>query len=151
MCLLSPLQAAIEAHKGGSFGSSKQSQLETDRVLNTLVKVGNMLKAALGEAGLGIIMANLRDSRAQFDPMIPGKRIYAAFGFCDIRDFTTITECLGESVMSFVNTIAAIVHEATMDTKGAPNKNIGDAFLCVWKARRGALGGSIMVAGALAA
>lgn len=92
-----------------------------------------MLKAALGEAGLGIIMANLRDSRAQFDPMIPGKRIQAAFGFCDIRDFTTITECLGEGVMSFVNAIAAIVHDATIDTKGAPNKNIGDAFLCVWK------------------
>ena len=28
------------------------------------------------------------------DPMIPGKKIMAIFGFCNIRNFTDITEVL---------------------------------------------------------
>lgn len=37
--------------------------------------------------------------------------------------------------MSFVNTIADIVHSEVHDHEGAANKNIGDAFLLVWKFR----------------
>jgi len=33
----------------------------------------------------------------------------------------------------FVNTIADIVHRAVKDNEGAPNKNIGSAFLLVWR------------------
>jgi class 3 adenylate cyclase len=57
----------------------------------------------------------------------------AIFGFCDIRNFTDITEILQEGVMSFVNTIAEIVHSEVHSHHGAANKNIGDAFLLVWK------------------
>ena len=35
--------------------------------------------------------------------------------------------------MGFVNTIAKIVHREVSLHGGAPNKNIGDAFLLVWK------------------
>lgn len=35
--------------------------------------------------------------------------------------------------MVFVNQIAAIAHAAADKFLGAPNKNIGDAFLFVWK------------------
>lgn len=35
--------------------------------------------------------------------------------------------------MIFVNTIASIVHGNADKYGGAPNKNIGDAFLLVWK------------------
>ena len=35
--------------------------------------------------------------------------------------------------MPFVNQIAKIVHEEVVLNGGAPNKNIGDAFLCSWK------------------
>ena len=35
--------------------------------------------------------------------------------------------------MIFVNTIASIVHCNADKYGGAPNKNIGDAFLLVWK------------------
>jgi hypothetical protein len=38
-----------------------------------------------------------------------------------------------EEVMVFVNTIASIVHGNADKYGGAPNKNIGDAFLLVWK------------------
>ena len=61
----------------------------------------------------------------------------AIFGFCDIRNFTDITETLQEGVMSFVNTIAEIVHSEVHGHNGSANKNIGDAFLLVWKFREG--------------
>jgi class 3 adenylate cyclase len=35
--------------------------------------------------------------------------------------------------MLFVNEIAAIVHKVVAEYQGAANKNIGDAFLLVWK------------------
>lgn len=66
------------------------------------------------------------------DPMIPGKKKCCIFGFCDIRNFTDTTEQLQEDVMLFVNNIGDIVHSMTDRFLGAPNKNIGDAFLLVW-------------------
>ena len=42
----------------------------------------------------------------EVDPMIPGKKILAVFGFCDIRNFTDATEVLQVDVMVFVNEIA---------------------------------------------
>lgn len=69
------------------------------------------------------------------DPMIPGQKVAAIFGFCNIRQFTDTTEVLQEQVMSFVNEIAEIVHGIVDRFSGAPNKNIGDGFLCVWKFR----------------
>lgn len=57
----------------------------------------------------------------------------AIFGFCDIRQFTDATEVLQEGVMEFVNSIAQIVHMEVHLLGGSANKNIGDAFLLVWK------------------
>jgi len=65
--------------------------------------------------------------------MVRGRKIYGVFGFCDIRRFTDATECLKEDVMVFTNKIGAIVHQAVHDHQGSANKNIGDAFLLVWK------------------
>lgn len=65
--------------------------------------------------------------------MIPGKKVIAIYGFCDIRNFTDTTEVLQEKVMVFVNEIAEIVHEITSEHCGSANKNIGDAFLLIWK------------------
>lgn len=64
---------------------------------------------------------------------MPGYKTFAIFGFCDIRQFTDSTEILLEDVMVFVNTIAEIVHSSVDRYGGAANKNIGDAFLLVWK------------------
>lgn len=65
--------------------------------------------------------------------MIPGTKILGIFGFCDIRNFTDTTEILQEDVMIFVNEIAEIVHGIVDMYSGSANKNIGDAFLLVWK------------------
>jgi hypothetical protein len=44
---------------------------------------------------------------------VDGRKMSGIFGFCDIRQFTDVTECLQEEVMVFVNRIAEIVHKAT--------------------------------------
>ncbi len=44
-----------------------------------------------------------------------------------------MNEILEERVMIFVNEIAHIVHSTVHKYEGAVNKNIGDAFLLVWK------------------
>jgi len=67
------------------------------------------------------------------NPMLSGEKIMAIFGFCDIRNFTDATEVLQEDVMVFVNSIADIVHDKVDKYGGSANKNIGDAFLLVWK------------------
>jgi class 3 adenylate cyclase len=72
-------------------------------------------------------------SGGEVNPMLPGQKIIAIFGFCDIRNFTDATEVLQEGVMLFVNEIGEIVHGLVDQFSGAANKNIGDAFLLVWK------------------
>lgn len=39
--------------------------------------------------------------------------------------------------MLFTNDIAKIVHGLTVEYLGIPNKNIGDAFLILWKLPKG--------------
>jgi class 3 adenylate cyclase len=69
----------------------------------------------------------------ELNPIQAGRRVHAVFGFCDIRNFTDSTEILQTKVMTFVNQIAEITHTCVNKFGGAANKNIGDAFLLVWK------------------
>ena len=98
----------------------------------TITKISHLLALGFGEAGAKIIAENVADS-GDLDPMMAGMRVDAIFGFCDIRNFTDSTEELQTSVMMFVNQIAEIVHIQVDKYGGSANKNIGDAFLLVWK------------------
>lgn len=97
-----------------------------------IVKIGTLLAIGFGEAGSDIIASNMKKS-GTVDPMMEGMKIVAIFGFCDIRGFSEITEILKKGVMQFVNEIAEIVHNIVNEHQGAANKNIGEAFLLVWK------------------
>ena len=79
------------------------------------------------------IISKKLGAAGRLNVMIPGNGVSAIFGFCDIRRFTDATECLQENVMVFVNCIAELVHSSVRGTGGFANKNIGDAFLLVWK------------------
>lgn len=57
------------------------------------MKVGALLAVGFGEAGSEIIADNIKKGGG-VDPLIPGKKILAIFGFCDIRNFTDATEVL---------------------------------------------------------
>jgi len=91
-----------------------------------------LLKVGFGEAGMGIIASNMGDG-GSFNPVVEGVKVFAIFGFCDIRNFTDCCEVLEEETMIFTNQIAIIVHQHVHTSGGSVNKNIGDAFLTVWK------------------
>ena len=98
-------------------------------------KFGLLLKVGFGEAGMNIIAKNMSGNNV-FDPVIPGIKVFAIFGFCDIRNFTDCCEVLEEETMIFTNCIASVVHSRVHSSGGVVNKNIGDAFLAVWKIKK---------------
>ena len=106
--------------------------METQIIEGALGKIGGLLAIGLGEAGSKIVAENLSKGN-EVNPMLPGQKMMCIFGFCDIRNFTDATEVLQEGVMLFVNEIGEIVHSVVDMYSGAANKNIGDAFLFVWK------------------
>lgn len=113
-------------------GDDGDDQMETRLLENSISRICSLLAVGFGDAGSEIIAENMKRGGA-IDPMIPGKKVIAIFGFCDIRQFTDTTEVLQEDIMEFVNTIAKIVHVEVHLHGGSANKNIGDAFLLVWK------------------
>ncbi|GIM03026.1 hypothetical protein Vretimale_7833 [Volvox reticuliferus] len=121
----SPAGAGTPA--GGGAGA-----YETEVLENSIAKISTLLAIGFGDAGAEVIAENIRND-GDINPMVPGRKTVAIFGFCDIRHFTDTTEVLQEEVMEFVNSIAHIVHTSVSTHGGAPNKNIGDAFLLVWK------------------
>lgn len=125
---------------GRTAGGYQGSGLEPALLLQTIGKIGALVRIGLGEAGADIISRHMQDDSDadggggnKLDLRSSGKLVSALFVFCDVRNFTDTTECLQEEVMLFVNKIAAILHELTVHCEGAPNKNVGDAFLLVWK------------------
>ena len=108
---------------------------ETAFIEKSLFTIGRLLGLCFGEAGARIIGNNIASSEigSDFNPLIPGSKELAIFGFCDIRGFADATEALEEEVMKFVNQIAEIVHAEADLHQGASNKNLGEAFLMVWK------------------
>mmetsp|Transcript_11544 Transcript_11544/g.10213 ORF Transcript_11544/g.10213 Transcript_11544/m.10213 type:complete len:438 (-) Transcript_11544:40-1353(-) len=111
--------------------NNNDNEYETVKIEQTIIKIGALLAIGFGEAGAKIIANNM--GHGDVDPMTPGNKVVAVFGFCDIRNFTDVTEVLQEEVMLFVNEVADIVHGIVDRYSGAANKNIGEAFLLVWK------------------
>ncbi|OMJ82972.1 hypothetical protein SteCoe_16183 [Stentor coeruleus] len=110
-----------------------EEPMETVILETTLNKIGALLALGFGEAGSEIIATNMQKGGGEVDPMIPGKKTHCIFGFCDIRDFADATDVLQQEVLSYVNEVAYIVHKTVDYFSGSANKNIGDAFLLVWK------------------
>ncbi|KAG7393175.1 hypothetical protein PHYBOEH_006173 [Phytophthora boehmeriae] len=111
--------------------NAKEQGFETALLEITLSKVGRLMQVGFGAAGADIIGKNM--GSGDLDPMLPGKKITAIYGFCDIRQFTDTTECLQEEVMVYVNKLGDIMHSGTHNYYGMANKNVGDAFLLSWK------------------
>lgn len=114
-----------------------QSRTKTDEdelhlIDKSLMKVAYLLAVGFGDAGTGVIIKNMGRNKG-LDTDIAGEKVIGIYGFWDIRNFTDATEVLQTKVMTFVNRIAAIVHINVVKFGGINNKNIGDAFLYVWK------------------
>lgn len=113
---------------------------ETKMLEQTLGKIGRLLQVGFGAAGTEIIKKNMGGA-GDLDVMIPGKKITSIFGFGIIEHFTETCSILEEDVITYINTIAEIVHSDAKIFHGAANKNIGAAFLLAWKMCDGALPG----------
>lgn len=114
----------------------RSGEYETRVVQVAIQKITALLRVGFGVAGAEIISKNMSvegEGSSVLEPMIPGKRIYAMFGFCDIHSFDLCTEKLEDEIMTFVNNVARIVHEEVTRWGGLCNKNLGNAFLMVWR------------------
>lgn len=130
-----------------SNAAGAETGLETDMMQGTIRKLARLLELGFGVAGQQIVRkviaqadtdANNGDNGHAAAQDIDftqtgGDMINAIFGFCIIRDFNTTLQVLQGEIMIYVNKIAAIVHNIVHEHSGAANKNIGNAFLCVWK------------------
>ncbi len=110
-------------------------EYETRLLENTVEKITGLLRVGFGEAGAGIISANLSldSSGSKVNPLLPGIKVYVIVGFCDIHHFEDVLVQLTDDVLTFVNTIAEIVHENVAHWGGQCNKNLGNAFVILWR------------------
>ncbi len=110
----------------------KGENYETQYLESLIVKIARLLAVEFGEAGTKIIVTNL-SSNDFLNPMIPGNKMCAVFGFCIINSFEETTEVLQTDVMLYLNEIAETIHSTIDKYLGSTNKNIGEAFLVLWK------------------
>jgi len=65
--------------------------------------------------------------------LLSGLRIYCLVGFCDIHHFDDVNHLLEKDILTFVNTIAEVVHDCVHSWGGQCNKNLGNAFVIIWR------------------
>lgn len=67
--------------------------METVILEKTIIKLGGLLALGFGEAGAEIIGQNMKGGHsAGVNAMVPGQKVDAIIGFCNIRNFTDATE-----------------------------------------------------------
>jgi hypothetical protein len=125
--------AGIDGEEIGNF--------ETEQLINAISKIADLLRKCWGVAGAGIISSNLARTEegktVVFNPTVPGKRVYALFGFVGINGFNELLKSLERDVMILINDVALVVHDEVyrwaLGEHGQCNKNLGPAFLMVWR------------------
>jgi class 3 adenylate cyclase len=124
------LEKEMEKNRWKRKEQAEKDRYETTVLINTLMKSGELLALGFGEAGAEIIIEKLNSTRKR-----ENNKVICIFGFCDIRHFSEATDELREDIMIFVNEIAEIISTIVDENTGSTNKNIGEAFLLVWKFR----------------
>ena len=133
--MLSKVRAMAEnPSKALALGKEYSDKYNSDITVieDTIQKIAYLLVLGFGEAG-NSLLSKILYTKNEIDFLSEANTIYGIYGFCDIRNFTDATEILTEDVLLFVNAIADVVHEEVDNNEGGANKNIGDAFLVVWR------------------
>jgi hypothetical protein len=123
---------------------SEKDQLgsfETEQLTAAVKKITDLLRKCWGVAGAGIISSNLKRTKkgdtVVFNPTVPGKLVYALFGFVGINDFSHLLRSLAGEVMTLINDIALVIHNEVyrwgLNESGQCNKNLGSTFLMVYR------------------
>ena len=129
--MMKRLEARMQNLTGSKNGEVPED--ENEFIKSAVQKIGSLLKMVYGEAGSAVISRNMRPGRATVEVMTPGTKAEFIFMFCDIREFTATTECLLTEIMAFTNKCGSLIHQVCQRHFGCPNKNVGDAFMIVWK------------------
>ncbi len=119
----------------------KLGSYETEQLITAVAKITDLLRKCWGVAGAGIISSNLarnmKGDTVVFNPTVPGKLVYALFGFAGINDFGHLLRSLDKDVMTLINDIAIVIHNEVyrwgLGGSGQCNKNLGAAFLMVYR------------------
>lgn len=115
-----------------ALSATSEDEEELEFLSGCIVKMVDLLKVSMGEAGTEIVQKNMTSESDQLDPMVPGRRVTGYYGFIDMRSFSVAMKCLQEDIMPYVNQLSHIIHTNVSKQLGSPNKNIGDAWLNVW-------------------
>jgi hypothetical protein len=138
---LSTPSAQNSGRKGYQGDEGPEEQLghyETEQLINAIAKIADLLRKCWGIAGAGIISSNLARTKdggtVVFNPTIPGKQVYALFGFVGINDFGKQLRALEQDVMILINDVARVVHDEVyrwaLGDSGQCNKNLGTSSGC---------------------
>jgi hypothetical protein len=106
---------------------------ETEQLITAVAKITDLLRKCWGVAGADIISTNLATREGAlsevFNPTVPGKSVYALFGFAVIGGFENALRNLGGDVMPLINDVAAVLHGEVFrwgfGDSGQCNKNLG--------------------------
>lgn len=134
-------EAEHQAAEGGDDSKEQLGSYETEQLINAISKIADLLRKCWGVAGAGIISSNLARTKdgktVVFNPTVPGKRVYALFGFIAINDFSKLLRDLDNDVMLLINDVARVVHDEVyrwaFGDSGQCNKNLGSSFLMVFR------------------
>lgn len=117
--------------KGKGLMVQLELSQEPERLRRSIYRLWRLVQLGFGEAGQRVIERFI-SPEGELRDIARGTKVDAIFAFCDVRNFTDISESLQEEIPGLVNEIARIVHYEVAACGGAPNKNMGDAFLCTW-------------------
>jgi len=139
---LGKTKSSSSKKSGRSRNDSEQlGKFETEQLINAIAKIADLLRKCWGVAGAGIISSNLARTKdgktVVFNPTVPGKRVYALFGFIAVKEFDMLLRNLESQVMVLLNDVARVVHDEVyrwaLGDSGQCNKNLGAAFLMVFR------------------
>lgn len=131
-CLVALLPCC--ARSLGAANTQVPEPMETQVLERTIIRIASLLAIGFGAAGAQIVGQNMKDNDSSaIMGVIPGTKVEGIFAYCRIDDFSSAVEGLQDHVTIFVNGIASIVHSCVDEFFGNPNKNVGDAFLLVWR------------------
>jgi hypothetical protein len=132
-----------EAERKGQGGDDDLAlgSYETEQLITAVTKITDLLRKCWGVAGADIISTNLATREGAltevFNPTVPGKSVYALFGFAAINGFDHALRNLGGDIMILINDVAAVLHGEVFrwgfGESGQCNKNLGSAFLMVFR------------------
>lgn len=123
------------------LGGSTEKGNEASYIENSVLKIVSLLNVSFGDAGRHVMDRAMSGNSEPGSE--PGYKVQGVYGMSDIREFTSVTEALNQDIVLFVNEFGNICHSSCQENNGAPNKNVGDAFLCVWVEGRGKDGANL--------